>query len=177
MDATVQMPGIAWGRRVSPAFKGRVILLSKRLFINPSDLMGCMAWESNNTFSSSVKNTAGSGAVGLIQFMPSTAKALGTSTAALATMPPEDQLDYVEKYFHPYAGKLLDIGDLYMAILWPKGVGKSEAWVVWDAKTAPITFKQNIGLDVNHDGIITKGECIKKVKERLAEGMKPGNFG
>lgn len=41
--------------------------------------MAAMAFESGETFSPSIKNAAGSGAVGLIQFMPSTAKALGTS--------------------------------------------------------------------------------------------------
>lgn len=40
-----------------------------------------------------------SGATGLIQFMPSTAKQLGTTTDKLAAMTEVDQLDYVAKYF------------------------------------------------------------------------------
>lgn len=47
-------------------------------------------------------NAPGSGAIGLIQFMPSTAKGLGTSTSALKQMTAVDQLAYVEKYFAPY---------------------------------------------------------------------------
>jgi hypothetical protein len=43
-------------------------------------------------------NAAGSGATGLIQFMPKIAKDLGTTTSALAKMSAEEQLVYVEKY-------------------------------------------------------------------------------
>jgi soluble lytic murein transglycosylase-like protein len=35
--------------------------------------MACMAWESGRSFRPDVKNMAGSGATGLIQFMPTTA--------------------------------------------------------------------------------------------------------
>lgn len=43
------------------------------------------------------------GATGLIQFMPKTAKALGTSTEALARMSFERQLDYVQEYLERVA--------------------------------------------------------------------------
>jgi hypothetical protein len=45
-------------------------------------------------------------ATGLIQFMPATAKGLGTTTDALKNMTAVEQLDYVYKYFKPYAGKI-----------------------------------------------------------------------
>ena len=169
LDATTK---IAWGSKVSPVFKERVIWTANTLGCDPNHLMACMAWESNETFSPSVKNMAGSGATGLIQFMPSTAKRLGTTTALLAQMTAEDQLNYVYKYFRPYAGKLHNLGDVYMSILWPKGVGKLDSYVLFDKDKTPTTFRQNAGLDVNKDGQVTRAECLVKVNEKLVKGMK-----
>lgn len=161
---------ISWGSKVSPSFRAKVIDISARLGVDPDHLMNCMAFESAETFRSDIKNAAGSGALGLIQFMPSTAKGLGTSTDQLAAMTPESQLDYVEKYFEPYSGKLKNLGDVYMAILWPAGVGKSDDWVLWNQQDRPTTYRQNAGLDVNKDGVITRGEAIKKVMEKAVRG-------
>lgn len=174
------LPGVegkplAWGAKVSPEFRDKVRAISGRLGCAPDDLMSCMAWESGRSFSPSKKNMAGSGATGLIQFMPATAKGLGTSTAALGAMTAVQQLDYVEKYFQPYKGKLNTLADLYMAILWPAGVGKPMEYVLWDARTRPTTFRQNAGLDINRDGSITKAECAAKLYAMKAEGLLPGN--
>lgn len=168
---------IAWGAKVSPVFKERVLWIADELGCSPDDLMACMHWESGGTFKPDIKNAAGSGATGLIQFMPSTARSLGTTTDKLARMTAEDQLNYVYKYFQPYAGRLKNLGDLYMAILWPKGVGKPDHYVLWDRKKMPTTFRQNAGLDVNRDGLVTRAECIVKVTERLARGLRPENLG
>lgn len=168
---------IAWGAKVSQTFRDRVWWIADTLELNPDDLMACMAWESAESFRSDIRNAAGSGATGLIQFMPSTAVGLGTSTAKLAAMTPEDQLNYVYKYFRPYAGRLNNLGDIYMAILWPAGVGKSDDYVLWNKATKPTTFRQNAGLDLNKDGNITRGECLKKINEKLTKGKKPGYLG
>ena len=167
---------LAWGAKVSPSFRNKVRAVAARLLCDASDLMSCMAWESGRTFSPSVKNAAGSGATGLIQFMPDTAKGLGTTVAALAAMTAEQQLDWVEKYFQPYKGKLSSLADLYMAILWPAGVGKAMEYVLWDKNSRPTTYRQNMGLDVNKDGIITKAECSAKLYAMKAEGQKPENM-
>jgi membrane-bound lytic murein transglycosylase B len=60
---------IAWGTKVSAAFKAKVIKISGNLGVDPNHLMAAMAFESAETFSSSVKNVQ-SGATGLFQFMP-----------------------------------------------------------------------------------------------------------
>lgn len=139
--------------------------------------MACMAWESGETFSPSIKNAAGSGATGLIQFMPSTARGLGTTTAQLARMSAEDQLNYVYTYFRPYAGRLRNLGDVYMAILWPRGVGQSDSYVLWERGASPTTFRQNAGLDTNRDGRVTRAECLLKIQEKLAKGLREENLG
>jgi len=167
---------LCWGAKVSSEFRDRVRWIADTLEFDPNDLMACMAWESGRTFSPSIKNAAGSGATGLIQFMPTTASALGTSTAVLAQMSAEDQLNYVYKYFRDYKGKLKSLSDLYMAILWPKAVGKPEHYVLWDKASKPTTFRQNAGLDINKDGEITKAECSAKLYAMKAEGMKDANM-
>lgn len=160
---------IAWGAKVSPTFKERVIWIGETLNVSPDYLMACMAWETGEKFTADVKNMAGSGATGLIQFMPSTAKALGTTTAELATMTAEDQLNYVYKYFRPFKGRLNNLGDVYMAILWPKGVGKSDDYVLF---STGVTYRQNAGLDIDKDHKVTRAETIRKVKDKLAKGLQ-----
>lgn len=136
-----------------------------------------MAWESAETFRADIKNAAGSGATGLIQFMPSTALSLGTSTTKLARMTPEDQLNYVYKYFKPYKGRLKTLDDVYMAILWPKAIGKDPHTALWDRATKPTTYRQNAGLDANKDGRITKAEAAYKVRQKLTKGLGHGYIG
>lgn len=172
------MTPLAWGRKVSQAFRDRVRLLADQLAM-PQDgadwLMACMAWESGRSFSASVVNGAGSGAVGLIQFMPDTARGLGTSTAALAALTPEQQLEFVGKYFKPYAGKLHLLSDVYMVILWPAAVGKPDSTILWNKDTRPTTYKQNSGLDGDHNGEITKAEAASRVHDLYVEGLRPTN--
>lgn len=165
---------MAWGSKVSPAFRDRVRAICGKLGIKPDDLMSCMAWESGRTFSPSKKNLAGSGATGLIQFMPSTAKGLGTTTAALAAMTAEDQLDYVLKYFQPWKGRLVGLSDIYMAILWPKAVGKPDDYILFQGPSS-IAYRQNAGLDTNRDAKITKAETAAKLYAMRAEGLRPEN--
>ena len=86
---------IAWAKKVDQAFLARVVGICNQLNIHPSDLMTCMAFETARTFSPSIRNAAGSSAVGLIQFMPSTAAAMGTTTEALMRMAPLTQLEFV----------------------------------------------------------------------------------
>ena len=171
-------PGsMAWGSKVSSTFRERVLWIAEALGVHPDYLMACMAWESGETFRPDIKNAAGSGATGLIQFMPTTARALGTTVQQLALMTPEDQLNYVYKYFRPFAGRLNNLGDVYMAILWPKGVGKDDSYVLFDRSKTPTTFRQNAGLDVNKDGKVTRAECLVKINQKLGKGRRPEYVG
>lgn len=170
--AAILPGGLAWGAKVSPTFRDRVRWIAEDLELDPNDLMACMAWESGRSFRPDVKNMAGSGATGLIQFMPSTARGLGTTTDELAAMTAEDQLNFVWKYFSPYKGRLKSLPDIYMAILWPKGVGQPDDYALF---TGGVAYRQNAGLDTNKDGRVTKREAAAKVMGLLAEGLRPGN--
>lgn len=165
---------LAWGEVVSARFREIVFSICDELGMNPDYLMSCMAWESAETFSPSITNAAGSGATGLIQFMPSTARALGTTVQDLADLSAEDQLAYVRKYFLPYKGRLQSLSDHYMAILWPSAIGKSESSVLWSKANKPTTYRQNSGLDLDRDAVITKAEAAAKVRAKLERGMQPG---
>jgi len=160
---------LAWGKKVNAPFKRKVIEISAELGIDPNFLMAAMAFESARTFSASIQNPY-SGAVGLIQFMPGTAKGLGTSTAALKKMTPLAQLDYVRRYFLPSKGELRDLSDVYMAILWPRAVGRLSSYVLFAQGSNE--YKQNKGLDVNNDGVVTKVEAANLVQQHLVEGMR-----
>lgn len=151
-----------WRAKKSPEFLNKTVAIAKDLGANPNHLMAIMQFESGlkadevNRFS---------GATGLIQFMPSTARGLGTSTSALLAMSEIQQLDYVRKYLMPYKGKLNSLGDFYASVLWPAAVGQPDSYAVF--RIGSIEYRQNNGFDKNRDGIITKYEITQIVKERL----------
>lgn len=166
-------PHLAFGRLVSADFRARVYEIADDLGVCPDWIMAAMAFETGESFSPSRRNAAGSGAVGLIQFMPQTAAAMGTTTAALAQMSAVEQLAFVERYFRPWRGRLDNIGDLYMAILWPAGIGHADSYVLFDKSDPrhPARYAQNVGLDFNRDGLVTRGEAVTRVKAKLARGL------
>lgn len=167
---------LAWGAKVSPTFRGLVVGMCRRVVIeDPSWAMAVMAFETGETFSPTIRNAAGSGAIGLIQFMPSTAAALGVSMEDLARMSAESQLYCVEAYFKSWAGRLHSLGDVYGAVLWPGMIGKPDSAVVFDQADPvhPKLYLQNRGLDIDHDGKITKAEIVAKVQAKLTRGLQP----
>lgn len=151
----------------SKQFKNKIRLIAKNINCDPSDLMAIISWESGGTFKSDVINFAGSGATGLIQFMPETAQALGTTTQALAKMTPLEQLNYVEKYFLMIdsSKQKKSLANLYMAVLYPMAMNKSSNYGLF---TKPgIAYRQNAGLDLNHDGVVSVAEAVAKVQARF----------
>ena len=114
---------------VNADFKAKVCQISADLGCDPSFLMAAMAFETGEKFSPSVVNSIG--ATGLIQFIPKTAESLGTTTAALKTMTAVNQLDFVQKYLQPFKNKMHSLSDLYMAILFPIGVGKPGSFILF----------------------------------------------
>ncbi|WP_049858457.1 hypothetical protein [Gloeothece citriformis] len=76
-----------------------------------------------------------------------------------------DQLDYVERYFHQFGRDRKSLQDLYMMVLWPAGVGKSENYGLF---TRPgIAYRQNWGLDLNGNGVVSVSEAVSKVRDRF----------
>jgi hypothetical protein len=163
---------LAWGARVSPEFRRKVVAIALDIACDPHELMACIAFETGRTFSPSVRNP-NSSATGLIQFMAATARELGTTVEALAAMTAEEQLDKVAQYFAPFRGKLHTLSDVYMAILWPMAVGAPEDAVIFQPGSRQ--YFANRGLDVDHDGAVTKAEAVAKVAALLNEGLSIEN--
>ena len=148
--------------KTSQAFREKVIRIAADLQVDPNYLLAVMSFESG--FDPAIRNPY-SGATGLIQFMPSTASKLGTTTDALARMSAEEQLDYVAAYFAPYKGRMRTLEDTYMVVLWPKAVGQGPGYVLFSSPSTAYT--QNSALDTNKDGHITVAEATSFVRKRL----------
>lgn len=162
--AAEQLNRVAGADNTSAAFRQKVVEVAERLQMDPVHLMAVMSFETGESFSSSERNRH-TGATGLIQFMPSTARHLGTSTTQLRQMTPERQLDYVERYLQPYAGKMNTLEDAYMAVLWPAAVGKGPNHVLFRSPSRE--YRQNDGLDINNNGAITAREAASKVRDKI----------
>lgn len=167
--APVAMRKILWGARVTTSFKAGVLWIEEKIKLNADNLMCCMAFETGQTFDPAKKNMAGSSGTGLIQFMRATAISLGTTVEELAKMTPERQLGFVYKYFKAFGSDFSKwtLEDTYMAILFPKAIGKPLEWEMpW--KYGQLAYKQNSGLDLNKDHKITKREASAGVR-KMAE--------
>jgi hypothetical protein len=172
VDREVVLREILWGARVSKEFKAGVLWIEDKLGLNADNLMSCIAFETGQTFSPSIKNLAGSSGTGLIQFMRATAIGLGTTVEALAKMTAVRQLGFVYHYFRQFGGDFSNwtLEDTYMAILYPKAIGKSPDWEMpW--KYGSLAYKQNSGLDANKDQKITKAEASAGVRRMAALGV------
>ncbi|OCW58534.1 lytic transglycosylase [Hoeflea olei] len=163
---------MAWGAMVPEPFRRKTLAIAQRLEMNPDHLMAIMAFETGRSFDPATTNRAGSGATGLIQFMPATARALGTSTAELAGMSALEQLDYVEAYLAPYRGRIGDLASAYMAVLYPRAVDAPPDHVLF--RKGSRAYKLNRGLDRRATGQITKADATARVAAMLEEGLAPG---
>src|SRR5690606_25639726 len=137
------------------------------LGIDPNWLMAVMYFESAHTFSPAIQNPY-TNATGLIQFMPSTAKELGTTVEALKNMSANDQLLYVYKYYARYKSKLKSYVDLYLITFFPIASGKPLDYVLQTATLpAHLIAKQNPVFDLNKDGKITVAEIQKVMLAKI----------
>lgn len=167
--ATTATGQLHWGKKVEQDFRDKVRKISASVGIDPNWLMDIMAWETDETFSPSKRNYAGSGATGLIQFTETTARWLGTTTLALSRMTAVEQLDYVQKYLEQYSGRMHNIEDAYMAIFYSKGMGKTLDYVLFDS--SDVAYAKNSNLDVNPtDGTVTKKKACVPVYRKAIKG-------
>jgi len=166
-----RIAGVRGNANVTPEFIKGVEAMAGRLGTRPEYILAVMSFETGGSFSPAQKNNAGSGATGLIQFMPSTARGLGTSTADLAKMSSVDQLRYVEQYFEPYKGRLGTLEGVYSTVL--SGSPKPDPnSTLFSSPSAAYTA--NRGLDSNGDGRITSGEATAAVRARVSGELPNG---
>lgn len=157
--------------------------LAQKYDIDAGDLLGLMYSESG--VNPQAVNPNG-GATGLIQFMPTTARGMGTSTAAIYKMNRVQQLALVDKFFAMNKlPKGASASQLYATVFLPAYNRKSENFVIArpngpnDAgKVNPKWYTSNAGLDYNRDGVITVGDLGRHLsKKRQAAGLGPSQVG
>lgn len=147
-------------------FFAKVVAISKDLKCDPNELLGVMNSECG--LNASARNSNG-GATGLIQFMPRTAKILGTSTDKLSKMSAYDQLDYVAKFFkmnkktYKMGDGPMSAGDLYSLVFLP---GRANREVL--TSSGELYYRANAGLDMDGDGKITKADLNRRVHKFMA---------
>ena len=149
------LAAVAGIENTSNLFRSMLLDMAARLGTDPDWHAAVMSVESAKTFSPSVRNPNG-GATGLIQFMPATARRLGTTTDELASMSAVEQLEFVERYYAPFAGRMHSVEDVYMATFMPNQVGKGPDNVI--SVEGEAVYEANKGFDHNGDGTITNGE-------------------
>src|SRR5690554_2745455 len=164
-----RIQGVQGSPHVTPAFIAEVEAMAQRLGTQPEYLLAVMSFESG--FRPDIRNQAGSGATGLIQFMPATASELGTSTDALARMSAVDQLQYVERYFNNRSdpGDLNTLEGVYTTVLHGSPKPDPDSTLFSQGTAA---YRMNAPLDLNRDGRITAGEATQFVRDRI-DGEAP----
>ncbi len=163
------------------AFAGKVQEISAKLGINPNWLMVVMYNESRLNAQAVNKQKGDPSdpftrspyrATGLIQFMPNTARSLGTTTQQLYNMSNYKQLDYVYQYYKGWAGRIRSYFDLYMITFFPAAVGKPDDYVIQSPNiSASVIAKQNPGFDINKDQKITVREAKKSMLKAIPEAL------
>lgn len=215
---------LIWGKKVSCKFRKKVVAIAKDLWPDDyknmaNNLMAVFAWETGGTFKTDIPNRKGSGATGLIQFLPERAQEyLGKCTMEkvpnyfnskdpklhnlprvkeFAEMKPENQLDYVKKYFEDIRGKKLEFVDFYLKVLFPASMLKPEHYVFGLEKfkneiglandsekvrqKRVDKYSTNSGMDTFKDGKISKSEIALSIQPFITKGIleiftKEGNI-
>lgn len=149
------------------AFAQKVRETCEYLLIDPDWLMFVMWFETAGTMDHRIVNKI-SGAMGLIQFMPATARSLGTTTGQLRQMSNVEQLDWVKRYLTPYRERMNNWLDVYCAVFWPAAIGKPDDYVIKSDKVA----RQNPALDINKDMDIHKWEIRQALLDSVPKQYK-----
>lgn len=149
-------------------FLRALVRMCDRRGIDPNVLLAVMSIETAGTFDPAIRNP-GSTATGLIQFMERTARALGTTTAALARMSNVAQLAYVERYFAKYGPKKplasMRPVDTYLVVFAGGHVGRPMSSVIFASGSQE--YAANRKMDSDDSGAIEVGDVHRKLEAKL----------
>lgn len=158
MATLPDVPGLA---ATPPAALRRMLAIAGELGLSADHLAATIAHESG--WRPDAVNPY-SGATGLIQFMPATARALGTTVEALRQMSALEQLEHVREFFRRVGRRVGD--DVAMAVFLPARIGAPAGEVLF-TRGQP-GYDQNHPLDADKDGTITAGEVRARIEALLA---------
>src|SRR3989338_2559649 len=143
-------------------FLVKVENVARELGINPIHLMAVMRFESAGTFDPAKQNPT-TKATGLIQFLDKSAAAVGTTKDELKQMTQVQQMDFVQKYFQQFTLRPNNLGDVAMAVIWPKAIGKSDSYVLFSEGSG--AYSANKKLDRDDDGDVERSEYVEFVQK------------
>ena len=181
-DVPLQLTGTAKERVGNDkAFLEGLVEMSKRLGVNPGDMLAKMASESSLMPNAQHPDTL---ATGLIQMLPSTAREQGTTIEALKGMSRAEQLPFIEKYLNKKLSGVerpISPGHLYTATFLPAFVKEKEDFVLASRDgSLPKGYPQskqwyagNAGLDADSDGriqIFELGARLAKIRKDFGIG-------
>lgn len=160
----VEFPAFRGLSRTTAGFRAELLRAASRMGLDPEPLAAVMALESG--FNAQAVNPDG-GATGLIQFMPSTARALGTTTDELFRLSATAQLPFVEKFYAKVGlrGGAAP-GDYYVATFMPSFIGHAGDEVI--ASAGQRVYESNKGLDRNADGFLTVNDVRSVLEGELS---------
>ncbi len=157
--------------KLGEGFSEKCESVAASLNCNVNDLLAMMYSESG--ISTTATNSS-SGAVGLIQFMPSTLSANGYSSSEVANMSAVEQLSVVEDIMLKLKATAgysqsdeLDTGSLY-AICFLPAAAQNET-VCSSGGTYSWAYSGNSGLDLDGDGAITKTDLANRLNSKYSE--------
>ncbi len=146
-------------------FENKVQEVAHRLEVPAEWLMAVMYSESK--FDASVSNHKGSGATGLIQWMPATAKDFGITVEKLRNLNHVEQMEFVYTYLNNVRkkyGKYASLTELYLAILYPKALQGEQDFCYTLYATPSAAYKMNSGLDEDRDGRVTVRDIDRRMQ-------------
>jgi hypothetical protein len=172
VHATYMMEAAARHIPDTAAFAQAVDRVAQDLHIPPDWLMAVMYAESG--LNPAAENRQGSGAAGLIQFLPAAAGELGTSVPELRRMDATAQLNYVHQYFRQVRqryGPYTSLTDIYLGVLYPKARRQPATYVLYARPSR--AYLQNAGLDEDRDGAVTVADITRRMN-RLFPDLDQG---
>ncbi len=104
------------------------------------------------------------GASGIIQWLPSTARDLGTTVEAIRAMTAEEQMPLVEQYLQPYAKKIASLEDAHLAVFFPAALGRDNSYVLF--REGSEAYAKNHLLDRGKKGHVTRGDLLQRIKKQ-----------
>jgi hypothetical protein len=173
---------LIFGWKVESSFVPALRAGSARLGLDPNWVMAIMAVETVSTFKPCIRNPY-TFATGLIQFMPDTAREMGTSIDALCGMSQTGQWRYVEEYLRRKIrahGRPRDLGSAYMLVFTPIYTQSPDSKVMYrhdggacrvNGRMRKTAYCQNQVYDyAPKDGMITKFEAAEAARRKYREG-------
>ena len=153
----------------SAKYAWQIIRIADTVDVPAEWIMCLIDMESNHQ--TTIKNRMGSGATGLIQWMPATAAQFGLSVDELRSMEHHEQAELIQKYLlkevHAHGG-FWSFTDLYLGVLYP-AARRELKLANYDYELfayGSVAEKQNHGLNYDKQGGVSLRDITKFLRHK-----------